>query len=92
MNRKCRFSLFKIKTSFSFFDQTRTADAATLINIAQRLGGALGAIAMVAALEQFSVSAPGTSYQVAFGALIIISFGALLAATRIAASHQRGKR
>ncbi|MAZ82551.1 MAG: MFS transporter [Hoeflea sp.] len=81
-----------ITAAYGEVDQTRTADAATLINIAQRLGGALGAIAMVAALEQFSVSAPGTSYQVAFGALIIISFGALLAATRIAASHQRGKR
>ena len=80
-----------ITAAYSEVDDTRTADAATLINIAQRLGGALGAIAMVAALEQFSVSASGTSYQVAFGALVVISVGALLAATRIAASHQGGK-
>lgn len=80
-----------ITAAYSQVDETRTADAATLINIAQRVGGTLGAIAMVVALEQFSVSASGTSYQVAFGALLAISFGALLAATRIAASHQRGK-
>jgi EmrB/QacA subfamily drug resistance transporter len=76
-----------ITAAYGEVDDARTANAATLINIAQRLGGALGAIAMVAALEQFSVSASGTSYQVAFGALIAISFGALLAATRIAAPH-----
>lgn len=80
-----------ITAAYSEVDDTRTADAATLINIAQRLGGALGAIAMVAALGQSCVSALGMLYQVAFGALLVISVSALLAATRIAASHQGGK-
>lgn len=80
-----------ITAAYSEVENTRTADAATLINIAQRLGGALGAIAMVAALDQFSIAAWGTSYQVAFGALVVISSGALLASTRIAASHQGSK-
>lgn len=77
-----------ITAAYNQVDVTRTADAATLINIAQRLGGALGAIAMVAAIEQFGISTSMTTYQVAFGALVVISSGALLTATRIAVSHQ----
>lgn len=70
--------------AYNAVDRAQTGDAATLINISQRLGGALGAIAMVAVIEQFGGSGSGTVYQVAFGTLIVISLGALLAATRIA--------
>ena len=77
-----------ITAAYNQVDETRTADAATLINIAQRLGGALGAIAMVAVIEQFGVSTSATVYQIAFGALVVMSFGALLAATRIKARGQ----
>lgn len=77
-----------ITAAYNQVDETRTADAATLINIAQRLGGALGAIAMVAVIEQFDVFAPATAYQIAFGTLVVMSFGALLAATRIKARGQ----
>ncbi|MGV0908579.1 DHA2 family efflux MFS transporter permease subunit [Martelella sp. FOR1707] len=77
-----------ITAAYNQVDETRTADAATLINIAQRLGGALGAIAMVAAIEQFGVFASATAYRIAFGTLVVMSFGALLAATRI---RERGQ-
>ncbi|MCD1635711.1 DHA2 family efflux MFS transporter permease subunit [Martelella mediterranea] len=77
-----------ITAAYNQVDETRTADAATLINIAQRLGGALGAIAMVAVIEQFGVFASATAYQIAFGALVVMSFGAQLAATRIKARGQ----
>ncbi len=73
-----------ITAAYTQVDEAKTGDAATLINIGQRLGGALGAIVMVAAIEQFGGSASETAYQVAFGALVIISVGALLSATRIA--------
>ena len=77
-----------ITAAYTQVDEAKTGDAATLINIGQRLGGALGAIVMVAAIEQFGGSASETAYQVAFGALVIISVGALLSATRIAV-HRR---
>lgn len=77
-----------ITAAYNQVDETRTADAATLINIAQRLGGALGAIAMAAVIEQFGVFASARAYQIAFGALVVMSFGALLAATRIKARGQ----
>ncbi len=77
-----------ITAAYNQVDETRTADAATLINIAQRLGGALGAIAMVAVIEQFGVFASATAYRIAFGTLVVMSFGALLAATRI---RERGQ-
>ncbi|MAU19789.1 MAG: MFS transporter [Martelella sp.] len=77
-----------ITAAYNQVDETRTADAATLINIAQRLGGALGAIAMAAVIEQFGVFASARAYQIAFGALVVMSFGALLAATRIEAPRQ----
>ena len=77
-----------ITAAYNQVDETRTADAATLINIAQRLGCALGAIAMAAVIEQFGVFASARAYQFAFGALAAMSFGALLAATRIKARGQ----
>lgn len=77
-----------ITAAYNEVDEAETGDAATLINIGQRLGGAFGAIAMVAVIEQLGSDPLGTAYQVAFGALIVISVGALLAATRIAAPRQ----
>ena len=44
-----------ITAAYTQVDEAKTGDAATLINIGQRLGGALGAIVMVAAIEQFRV-------------------------------------
>ncbi|MEJ2411279.1 MAG: DHA2 family efflux MFS transporter permease subunit [Novosphingobium sp.] len=73
-----------ITAAYNAVDEAETGDAATLINIGQRLGGALGAIAMVAVIEQFGGSASVTAYQIAFGALVVISVGAMLIATRIA--------
>ena len=72
-----------ITAAYNAVDEAETGDAATLINIGQRLGGALGAIAMVAVIEQFGGSASVTAYQIAFGALVVISVGAMLIATRI---------
>jgi EmrB/QacA subfamily drug resistance transporter len=73
-----------IAAAYGEVDKSKTGDAATLINIAQRLGGAVGAIAVVAVIEQVGISASGTAYRVAFGMLVVVSAGALLAATRIA--------
>ncbi|MEJ2379432.1 MAG: MFS transporter, partial [Pseudolabrys sp.] len=73
-----------ITAAYNAVDEAGTGDAATLINIGQRLGGALGAIAMVAVIEQFGGSASVTAYQIAFGVLAVISVGAMLTATRIA--------
>jgi Na+/melibiose symporter-like transporter len=73
-----------ITAAYNAVDEAETGDAATLINIGQRLGGALGAIAMVAVIEQFGGSASVRAYQIAFGALVVISVGAMLIATRIA--------
>lgn len=39
---------------------------------------------MVAVIEQFGDSASVTTHQIAFGALVVISVGATLIATRIA--------
>ncbi|WMT92593.1 hypothetical protein [Pelagibacterium sp. H642] len=77
-----------ITAAYGEVDKTETHDAATLINIAQRLGGAIGAIAVVAVIEQIGVSAPGTAYRIAFGTLVVISAGALFPATRIALPKQ----
>ncbi|NRC57398.1 hypothetical protein [Neoaquamicrobium sediminum] len=38
-------------------------------NVAQRIRGAVGAIAVVAVIEQVDISTPGSAYQVAFGML-----------------------
>jgi len=77
-----------ITAAYNEVDEAETGDAATLINISQRIGGALGAIAIVAVIEQLGDAPLGPAYQVAFGALILVSVGALLAATRIAAPRQ----
>ncbi|MFC3721800.1 hypothetical protein [Neoaquamicrobium sediminum] len=69
-------------------DKTETGDAATLINVAQRIRGAVGAIAVVAVIEQVDISTPGSAYQVAFGMLVVVSACALISATNMAASKQ----
>ncbi|MGQ7792487.1 DHA2 family efflux MFS transporter permease subunit [Faunimonas sp. B44] len=76
-----------ITAAYNEVEKTETGDAATLINIAQRLGGAIGAITVVAVIEQVGHSASATAYRVAFGMLVALAAGALFAATRIAASH-----
>src|SRR5699024_3617757 len=48
-------------------------DAATLVNITQRIGGAIGAIGLVIILAQFSGRSSSTAYIWAFSALLIIS-------------------
>lgn len=58
-------------------------DAATLVNITQRIGGAIGAVGLVIILAQFSGRSSSTAYTWAFVALFIISIftiitGALL--------------
>ncbi len=73
-----------ITAAYGEVDKTESGDAATLINIVQRLGGAIGAIAVVAVIKQVGVSASGTAYRIAFGILVVVSAAALLAATRIA--------
>ena len=77
-----------ITAAYVEVDKTKTADAATLINIAQRLGGAIGAIAVVAVIEQVGISASGMAYRIAFAMLVIFSAGTLFAATRIAEPRQ----
>lgn len=79
-----------ITAAYNEVDEAETGDAATLINIGQRVGGALGAIAIVAVMAQSGDAPPGQVYQAAFGALVLVSVGALLAARRIAAPrHER---
>ena len=78
-----------IAAAYGEVARTKTGDAATLINIAQRLGGAIGAIAVVAVIEQVGISASGTAYRIAFGMLVILSAGALFAATRMAVPEQQ---
>ncbi|WP_417769147.1 MDR family MFS transporter [Stappia sp.] len=78
-----------IAAAYGEVAKTKTGDAATLINIAQRLGGAIGAIAVVAVIEQVGISASGTAYRIAFGMLVILSAGALFAATRMAVPEQQ---
>lgn len=77
-----------IAAAYGEVDKTETGDAATLINVAQRIGGAVGAIAVVAVIEQVGISTPGSAYQVAFGMLVVVSACALISATNIAASKQ----
>lgn len=77
-----------IAAAYGEVDKTETGDAATLINVAQRIGGAVGAIAVVAVIEQVGISTPGSAYQVAFGMLVVVSACALISATHIAASKQ----
>lgn len=77
-----------IAAAYGEADKTKTGDAATVINIAQRLGGAIGAIAVVAVIEQVGISDSGTAYRIAFGMLVILSAGALFAATQIAVPQQ----
>tara|TARA_R110002012_G_scaffold68778_8_gene178519 strand:+ start:3646 stop:4941 length:1296 start_codon:yes stop_codon:yes gene_type:complete len=77
-----------IAAAYGEVDKTETGDAATLINVAQRIGGAVGAIAVVAVIEQVGRSTPGSAYEVAFGMLVVVSACALFSATHIAASKQ----
>ena len=63
--------------------KTETGDAATLINMAQRLGGALGAVLTVIALEQGPRSAAEPSYGSAFGLLIAVAAGSVVTARRL---------
>lgn len=75
-----------ITAAYGEVDKSGTSDAATVINIAQRIGGAIGAITVVAIVERFGASTSGAQYRIAFGMLVILSTGALLAATQIAAA------
>lgn len=51
--------------------KNETSDAATIINIAQRLGGALGAITTVIVLEQAATTDNQLAYGWGGGALLV---------------------
>jgi len=61
--------------------KNETSDAATIINIAQRLGGALGAISTVIVLEQ----AANTDHRLAYGwglsLLVLFAAGSIVTST-----------
>ncbi|KAB8193870.1 MFS transporter, partial [Lysobacter maris] len=59
----------------------RSGDAATLVNIAQRLGGAVGAVAVVALLECGDARDCGAqAYRWGFVLLVATAIAAMLAA------------
>lgn len=58
--------------------KSETGDAATLINIAQRLGGALGAIATVIMLEQATGTGKQATYVWGLGLLVVFAIGSMV--------------
>ena len=67
--------------SYAAVVKNETSDAATIINIAQRLGGALGAISTVIVLEQ----AANTDHRLAYGwglsLLVLFAAGSIVTST-----------
>lgn len=60
-----------------------TGDAATIINIAQRLGGALGAITTVIVLEQASTTDGQLAYGWGFSLLVALAVGSMVASAQL---------
>lgn len=71
--------------AYTLVDKAETGDAATLVNIAQRLGGALGAIIVVLVVES-TVGAGG--YRTAFAVLVLFSLGSLATARFLPGGHR----
>ncbi|MGW0523550.1 DHA2 family efflux MFS transporter permease subunit [Crossiella sp. NPDC003009] len=63
--------------AYASVDKTQVGDAATVVNIVQRVGGALGAIVLVIVLAQF---AGPTGYLISFAALTAVAAGTVLLA------------
>ncbi|MVA97032.1 DHA2 family efflux MFS transporter permease subunit [Nitratireductor sp. CAU 1489] len=71
--------------AYTLVDKAETGDAATLVNIAQRLGGALGAIIVVLVLES---TAGAGGYRAAFAVLVAFSVGSLATARFLPGGHR----
>ncbi|MEP3747871.1 MAG: DHA2 family efflux MFS transporter permease subunit [Nitratireductor sp.] len=71
--------------AYTLVDKAETGDAATLVNIAQRLGGALGAIIVVLVVES---TAGAGGYRTAFAVLVAFSLGSLATARFLPGGHR----
>jgi len=61
--------------------KNETSDAATIINIAQRLGGALGAITTVIVLEQAAATDNQQAYRWGFALLVAFAVASMVTST-----------
>lgn len=68
---------------YTAVDKRDTGDAAVLVNITQRLGGALGTISVAIVLDQFGPSHSGEEFILAFGLLTALAIGALCSASSL---------
>lgn len=59
--------------AYASVDDDEMGDATTMVNIVQRLGGALGAIGVVIILENGAQDSDHTAYTAAFGFLLLLS-------------------
>jgi hypothetical protein len=75
-------------SAYGTVDKHETGDAAVLVNVTQRIGGALGAITMALILQQASTPANAAAYGIAFAVLAVFAIGGLVAGARLPEPRQ----
>jgi predicted MFS family arabinose efflux permease len=75
-------------SAYTTVDKHETGDAAVVVNVTQRVGGALGAITMAVILQQAFTPANGTAYGIAFAVLAVFAIGGLVAGAQLPDSRQ----
>lgn len=76
--------------AYASVNRSETGDASTLVNIAQRVGGALGTIAVVVLLEHGN-EAPSEACRWAFAALVLLAIGSTSTAALLVPGNRQAK-